>query len=63
MRLLISVTIFENGKSKIAKKLGFPQILSQLAILGVLNQKLFENEYAKLLAHNDIRDYRYNNAF
>ncbi len=28
----------------IAKKLGFPEILSQLAILGVLNQKLFENE-------------------
>ncbi len=28
----------------IAKKLGFPQILSQLAILGVLNQKIFENE-------------------
>ena len=29
---------------KIAKKLGFPQILSQLAILGVLNSRLFENE-------------------
>tara|TARA_Y100000991_G_C21926376_1_gene328835 strand:+ start:42 stop:899 length:858 start_codon:yes stop_codon:yes gene_type:complete len=28
----------------IAKKIGFPQILSQLAILGVLNQKLFEND-------------------
>ncbi len=28
----------------IAKKLGFPQILSQLAILGVLNQKMFEDE-------------------
>ena len=28
----------------IAKKLGFPEILSQLAILGILNQKLFENE-------------------
>ena len=28
----------------IAKKLGFPQILSQLAILGVLNQKIFEDE-------------------
>tara|TARA_B100000524_G_scaffold274118_1_gene151797 strand:- start:27 stop:884 length:858 start_codon:yes stop_codon:yes gene_type:complete len=29
---------------KIAKKLGFPQILSQLAILGVLNPQLFEKE-------------------
>ena len=29
---------------KIAKKLGFPQILSQLAILGLLNQKLFDDE-------------------
>ena len=29
---------------KIAKKLGFPEILSQLAILGVLNQNLFEDE-------------------
>ncbi len=29
---------------KIAKKLGFPEILSQLAILGILNQNLFENE-------------------
>ena len=28
----------------VAKKLGFPQILSQLAILGVLNQKIFEDE-------------------
>ena len=28
----------------LAKKLGFPQILSQLAILGVLNQNIFENE-------------------
>jgi len=28
----------------LAKKLGFPEILSQLAILGILNQKLFENE-------------------
>ena len=28
----------------LAKKLGFPQILSQLAILGVLNQNMFENE-------------------
>ena len=28
----------------IAKKLGFPEILSQLAILGVLNEKMFENE-------------------
>ena len=27
----------------IAKKLGFPQILSQLAILGFLNQKIFED--------------------
>ena len=29
---------------KIAKKLSFPEILSQLAILGLLNQKLFEDE-------------------
>ena len=29
---------------KISKKLGFPQILSQLAILGLLNQKLFDDE-------------------
>ena len=28
----------------VAKKLGFPDILSQLAILGVLNEKMFENE-------------------
>ncbi len=28
----------------IAKKLGYPEIISQLAILGFLNQKLFENE-------------------
>ncbi len=28
----------------IAKKLGFPEILSQLAILGFLNEKMFENE-------------------
>ena len=30
---------------KIAKKLSFPQIISQLAILGLLNKKLFEDEY------------------
>ena len=29
---------------KISKKLGFPQILSQLAILGLLNHKLFDDE-------------------
>ncbi len=29
---------------KIAKKLSFPQILSQLAILGLLNKNLFEDE-------------------
>jgi DNA gyrase subunit B len=29
----------------VTKKLGFPQILSQLAILGVLNPQLFENDY------------------
>lgn len=54
---------FENSRA--SRVVVFPMISFNiiLSFLTPKYQKLFENEYAKLLAHNDIRDYRYNNAF
>ena len=51
--------------SRASRVVVFPMISFNivLSFLTPKYQKLFENEYAKLLAHNDIRDYRYNNAF
>ncbi len=45
LRLSVEKSIFAKRiVDNISKKLGFPEIISQLAILGLLNSKLFEND-------------------
>ncbi|MDA9657629.1 DNA topoisomerase (ATP-hydrolyzing) subunit B [Alphaproteobacteria bacterium] len=45
LRLSVEKSIFAKRIiDNLSKKLGFPEIISQLAILGLLNFKLFENE-------------------
>lgn len=53
--------VFTN--SKIARVVVFP-VVSFNIVLSSLTEKyqtLFENEYARLIAHNHIRDYKFNN--